>query len=202
MSNKAEQDAEKKLKKNLSKKSESGFSMVEAIVAIFILTIGLIGTAAAVTYALEFSAISRNVTKAKLIVVASIEEIESLRNSRRLEFKQFANAGSVNNSGSPNQFLGFANGFIAVSNTPGSDGVNGTADDVASAPGADGVYGTNDDVVDSQRIREGYLRKIEIINLSSSLKKIVIRVRYTNANGKLGEIVGVSYLNDDARTTV
>ena len=176
--------------------------MVEAIIAIFILTIGLIGTAAAVTYALEFSAISRNVTKAKLVVVASIEEIESLRNSRRLGFKQFANAGSVDNTDATNQFLGFAEGFQAVSSSPGADGVNGTADDIATSPGNDKVYGTSDDVINQTLVREGYTRQIEITNLSASLKKIVVRVRYTSAKGKLGEIVGVSYLNDEARTTI
>ena len=176
--------------------------MVEAVIAILIMTIGLIGTAAAVTYALEFSAISRNVTRAKLVVVASIEEIESLRNSRRLDFKQFANTGSVNNDGSAREFLGFAKGFQTVSSSPGNDGVNGTADDLSSAPGKDGVYGTSDDVVNQTLARDGYTRQIEIINLSASLKKIVIRVRYTSAQGKLGEIVGVSYLNDEARTSV
>lgn len=189
-------------KNNGSEKGEQGFSLVEAVIAILILTIGLIGTAAAVTYALEFSSISRNVTKAKLVVVASIEEIESLRNSRRLNFKQFANTGSVDNTDAANQFLGFSKGFKAVSNTPGGDGVNGTIDDIATAPGADGVYGTGDDVIDQTRIRAGYTRQIEIIDLSASLKKVVVRVRYTSVNGKLGEIVGVSYLNDEARTTI
>ena len=176
--------------------------MVEAIIAIFILTVGLMGTAAAVTYALEFSAISRNVTRAKLVVVASIEEIESLRNSRRLGFNQFANTGGVDNTGAANQFSGFGKSFQAVSSSPGADGVNGTADDVSTAPGTDGVYGTSDDVIDPELVREGYTRQIEIINLSATLKKVVIRVRYTSVNGKLGEIVGVSYLTDEARTTI
>lgn len=198
MSNKPEQNTKKKF----SESGESGFSLIEAVIAILILTIGLIGTAAAVTYALEFSAISRNVTRAKLVVVASIEEIESLRNSRRLDFKQFANTGSVDNNGSAQQFLGFANDYKAVSSSPGPDGVNGTPDDASTAPGADGVYGTNDDLIDSALVRAGYARKIEIINLSSSLKKVVIRVRFTSVNGKVGEIVGVSYLNDEARTTI
>ena len=201
MSNKLNK-LKKNSKRNFSENGEKGFSLVEAVIAILILTIGLIGTAAAVTYALEFSAISRNVTKAKLVVVASIEEIESLRNSRRLNFTQFANTGSVDNTDAPNQFLGFAKGFKAVSNTPGTDGVNGTTDDISTAPGADGVYGTSDDKIDSTRIREGYMRQIEIIDLSASLKKVVVRVRYTSINGKLGEIVGVSYLNDEARTTI
>lgn len=186
-------------RQNKPANGERGFTLIEAIIAIFVMTIGLIGTAAAITYALEFSAISRNVTKAKLIVVASIEEIESLRNSRRLDFKQFANAGAVDNIGSTNQFIGFAADFIDVSDLPGDDGVNGTADDTASSAGADGIYGTDDDTIDASRIRHGYRRKIEITNLSSTLKKIVVRVRYSSSSGKLGEIVGVSYLNDEAR---
>lgn len=198
MSNKPKQNR----KKSASENGERGFSLVEAVIAILILTVGLIGTAAAVTYALEFSAISRNVTKAKLVVVASIEEVESLRNSRRLNFKQFANAGSVDNTDASNQFIGFAKGFKAVSNTPGNDGVNGTTDDIASSPGADGIYDTSDDQIDPTRIRGGYMRQIEIINLSATLKKVVVRVRYTSVNGKLGEIVGVSYINDEARTTI
>ena len=185
-----------------SKKMENGFSLVEAIIAIFILTIGLIGTAAAVTYALEFSSISRNVTKAKLVVTASIEEIESLRNSRRLNFKQVANAGSVDNAEAQNAFLGFSKDFQMVSSSPGPDGVNGTADDISTAPGNDGVFGTPDDVVNMKLLRDGYIRQIEIVNLSASLKKVIVRVRYASTNGKMGEIVGVSYLNDEARTTM
>ncbi|HEX8637390.1 MAG TPA: prepilin-type N-terminal cleavage/methylation domain-containing protein [Pyrinomonadaceae bacterium] len=188
-------------RQNKPANGERGFTLIEAIIAIFVMTIGLIGTAAAITYALEFSAISRNVTKAKLIVVASIEEIESLRNSRRLDFKQFANAGEVDNTDSKSQFIGFADKFIDVSNLPGADGVNGTADDIASDAGTDGIYGTGDDTIDASRIRQGYRRKIEITNLSATLKKIVVRVRYSSSAGKIGEIVGVSYLNDEARTT-
>lgn len=192
-----------KTNKNAEKESfsirEEGFSLIEAIVAIFILSIGLIGTAAAVTYALEFSAISRNVTRAKLVVVASIEEIESMRNARRLDFKQFANKGNVDNAGSPNQFQGFSTGFKPVSNSPGNDGVNGTDDDLSIAPGADGVFGTADDVTDQNLARDGFMREIVITNLSTTLKKIVVRVQYTGSGGKIGEITGVSYLNDEAR---
>jgi Tfp pilus assembly protein PilE len=197
MSNNRKQNAENKTGEN----GERGFTLVEAIIAIFIMTIGLIGTAAAITYALEFSAISRNVTRAKLVVVASIEEVESLRNSRRLDFKQFTNAGSVDNTNVSNQFLGFATNYMPVSNTPGLDGVNGTADDLSISAGTDNIFGTEDDVYDATRIRDGYTRKIEIIDLSPSLKKVVVRVRYSAAGGKIGEIVGVSYLNDEARIT-
>ena len=196
MSNKKIQ---KKTTKNISIK-ESGFTLVEAVIAIFVVTVGLIGTVAAITYALEFGAISRNVTSAKSIIVASIEEMETLRNARRLEFKQIANVGAVNNVNVENPFNGFTNGFQAVSLNPGADGVNGTDDDFI-APGADGDFGTADDFQDLSLVRGGYDRQIEITNLSKTLKKIEIKVQYVGRAGKVGEITGVCYLNDEARIT-
>lgn len=190
----------KKIPNENSKKNQSGFSLVEAVIAIFIVTIGLIGTAAAITYSLQFTTLSRNVSNAKLLIVASVEEIESLRNSRRLDFKQIENAGSVDNTNTANVFNGFSVGFKDVSINPGPDGVNGTDDDFRSA-GADQTYGTGDDFDDSSWIREGYRRKITITNLSDTLKKIEIKVQYHGRSGGIGELTGVCYLNDEARLT-
>jgi type II secretory pathway pseudopilin PulG len=186
--------------RNSTNRDERGFSLIEAVVAILIITIGLIGTAAAITYALEFSAISRNVSNAKLVIVSTTEEIESLRNTRRLDFKQIANAGAVDNNGSPNTFNGFSSGYKEVSLNPGPDGVNGTDDDLHSA-GADGTYGTTDDFDDPTLVRSGYVRQITITNLNTTLKKVEIKVRYYGAGGKVGELRGVSYINDEARIT-
>ncbi len=72
-----------KIDEKTRKKGEQGFTLVEAVVAIFILTIGLIGTAAAITYALEYGTLSRNVSNAKSVAVSAIEEVETLRNARR-----------------------------------------------------------------------------------------------------------------------
>jgi hypothetical protein len=181
-------------------KRENGFSLIEAVVAIFILTVGLIGTAAALGYAIHYGTISRNVTSAKSIITSEIEEIEALRNSRRLDFKQIANVGGVDNSDAPAVFTGFSTGFKALSVNPGPDGVNGTDDDLRDT-GPDGVFGTGDDVDNPSLVRSGYTRKITITNLTTSLKKIEIRVRYFGSGGAVGEIAGVCYLNDEARLT-
>ena len=183
-----------------ARQSEAGFSLVEAVVAIFILTIGLIGTAAALTFALEFGALSKNITSAKTVIVSTIEEIESLRNARRLEYKQIANTGSVDNTDSPNPFTGFVPGFQPISLSPGPDGVNGTSDDMTDA-GPDGTYGTGDDFNNPALERSGYTRQITISDISPTIKKLEVRVRYFAASGKIGEIRGVAYLNDEARLT-
>jgi prepilin-type N-terminal cleavage/methylation domain-containing protein len=179
---------------------QKGFTMIEAIIAIFIITIGLIGTAAAITYALEYNSVSRNSSNAKLIITASIEEIESLRNTRRLEYKQITNSGSVDNTDCPNTFNGFSNGYKDVSISPGPDGVNGTDDDLLNE-GADLVYGTSDDYNDLSFARGGYTRQITITALSTTVKKIEVKVKYVSSGGKIGELRGVCYLNDDNRLT-
>lgn len=184
-----------KTSEKYTRKSEQGFSLIEAVVAIFILTIGLIGTAGAITYALEFGSISKNVTKAKLVIVASIEEIEMLRNSKRLNYSQIANVGNVDNADADNPFNGFSTGFKDVSKQPGTDGVNGTDDDFL-VRAANGTY-----ITDPTLAREGFWRKITISELSKTLKKVEVRVRFVGRDGKKAEIVGVSYLNDEARIT-
>ncbi len=193
-----------KIRSSIMKRNsnQQGFTLLEAVVAIFVLTIGLVGTAAAITFALEFSSISRNVTSGKLLIVSTIEEVESLRNSRRLDFAQIENVGSVDNTGAENPFNGFSNGFKEVSTNPGPDGVNGTDDDLI-APGPDNVYGTGDDFTDNSLARRGYARKISITNLPGStvLKKIEVQVQYPAASGKFGVITGVGYLNDEFRIT-
>lgn len=181
-------------------KKQDGFTLIEAVVAIFVVSIALIGTAAAITFALQFTTLSRNVSDAKLVIVGSIEEIESLRNSQRLDFKQIENVGNVNNTGSPSVFNGFSVGFKDVSINPGPDGVNGTDDDLRNA-GVDMTYGTGDDFDDASWVRAGYRRQITITNLSDSLKKIEIKVQYFGASGGIGELTGVCYLNDEVRLT-
>lgn len=164
--------------------------MLEVIIAIVLLTVGLMGTAAAITYALQFSTLSKNLTSAKLSIIASIEEVESLRNTRRLEYKQIENVGKVDNTDSPNVFNGFSTGFKQISISPGTDEVNGTDDDLSTTPGVDGKWGTSYDLIDTSLARGGYSRQIAITNLpgGDSIKKVEVTVRYPASNGAIGEI--------------
>lgn len=181
---------------------EKGFSLLEVVVAIFILTIALLGAAAAITRALEYSTTGRSLSNAKLIIVSTIEEIEALRNSKRLEFKQLANVSDVDNTDVTINFGGFSTGMKAVSIDPGQDTINGTDDDLLD-PGPDNTYGTTDDFENPARIRSGYQRQIIITPLSGNptIKRVEVKIKYFSSSGTASEVSGASYINDEARRT-
>lgn len=182
--------------------SEDGFTLVEAVVAILIISIALIGTAAALSYAFEYGTTSRNVGNARTVIVSTVEEIESLRNTHRLTFLQLANKTYVDNTDAPNTFNGFSEGFKAVSINPGFDGVFGTDDDLKEA-GPDTIWGNADDVENPGLARGGYTRRIEItpLPLDAKIKKVVVTVRYFSTGGRVSEVSGIAYINDESRTT-
>jgi hypothetical protein len=168
------------------------------VVAMLILTVGLLGLAAAIGYAVTVSNRGRNLTNTKLLVVSLLEQMETLRNTKELTFGQIANAGSVDNTGASRNFGGFPTGFQQLSINPGPDGIFGTSDDLIN-PGPDNVYGTVDDFIDSTWGVPGYQRQITITNLNPNLKRIQVVLRYPDTAGQLRDLEGVSYLNNDTR---
>lgn len=179
--------------------SESGVTILEMVVSMLILTVGLIGLAAAIGYAVTVSNRGRNITNTKLLVVSTIEQIENLRNTEQLTFGQIANEGAVDNTGAPRNFDGFPAGLQPLSRNPGPDGIFGTSDDLRNA-GVDNTYGTGDDFTDPSLAAPGFSRQIAITSLNPNMKRIEVTVRYTDAGGKLRNLVAVSYLNNDTRS--
>jgi len=178
--------------------SEAGITIMEMVVAILILTVGLLSVEASVGYAISVSNKGRSLTNTKLLAVSLLEQMETLRNTQRLTFGQIANVGSVDNTDASQPFAGFPVGFQPISINPGPDGIWGTSDDLIN-PGADNTYGTGDDFTDPTWGVSGYSREIVITNLSTNLKRIQVTVRYPDAGGQMRSLVGVSYLNNDAR---
>jgi prepilin-type N-terminal cleavage/methylation domain-containing protein len=174
---------------------ESGFSLLEMVVAMVILSVGLLAAATAIGYGLMASNRGRGVTNSKMLVVSALEQIETLRNTGQLNFQEISNSQVTGSS-----FRGFPSSFRYVSIVPGPDGVFGTADDLSIAPGADGNYGTTDDVIDTSLARPNVTRQIIITEINPLLKKIQVTLRYAPNGGEQRELVGISYLNDDAHS--
>lgn len=182
-----------------ARRREAGFTLLEMSVALVVMLVGLMALSAAIGYALTVSNRGRNVTNTKLMVVSVLEQMETLRNTKQLTFGQISNAGQVDDTGAARPFSGFPTDYTAVSMNPGPDGIFGTNDDLTDA-GADGVYGTPDDFTNRNLGRLGYSRKIVITPLSDNLKRIEVTLRYPGASGKAETMVGISYLNNDARS--
>lgn len=177
---------------------EGGFSLLEMVVAILIMTIALLGVASAISYALMASNRGRGVTNAKMLIVSILEQMETLRDTRALTFDEISNSQVVGSA-----FTGFpysATDFRPVSTAPGRDGVFGTADDLINA-GPDAVFGTADDFTDPTLARPGVTRQILITPFPTNayIKKIQVTLRYSPGEGRVVDLVGISYLNDDTR---
>lgn len=158
---------------------ERGFSLLETIVAMLILTVGLLGVASAIGYALMTSNSGRGLTNAKLLVVSALEQMETLRNSGQLNFAEISNGQVAGSS-----FTAFPTDFLPVSTVPGPDFVYGTLDDPGRTDPAQAV--------------KGVTRQILITSLSPTLKRIQVTLRYSPNSGISRDLVCVSYLNDDA----
>ena len=192
------------LTNNPQKHPQGGFSLLEMVIAILILTIGLLGVASAISYALTITNRGRSITNTKQLVVSMLEGMETVRNTKRLSFGQIANVGAVDNSdaprdssGNPINFGGFPTGALPVTFNTGPDGLHGTSDDLTDA-GPDRIYGTADDFNNPGLAQPGFSRQLTITPLNANLKKIQITLTYQN-NGRTETLIGSSYLNNDAR---
>ena len=158
---------------------EAGFSLVEMVVATFILTVGLLGLASAIGYSLMASNSGRGLTNAKLLVVSALEQMETLRNSGQLNFAEISNVHVLGSS-----FSNFPTTFLPVSKVPGPDFVYGTMDD----PGR----------TDPNFAVIGVTRQILIEELSPTLKRIQVTLEYSPSGGTKQQLVCSSFLNDDS----
>lgn len=184
-----------KRKQRDRRSTEAGFSLLELVVATVILTVGLLGVATAIGYALMASNRGRGVTNSKMLIVSALEQMETLRNTGQLNFAEISNTPVQGST-----FRGFPNDFRPVSTVPGHDGVFGTADDISIAPGADGYYGTTDDIQNLSLARANVSRQILITSINPLLKKVQVTLRYSPNGAEVRDLVGISYLNDDAHS--
>jgi prepilin-type N-terminal cleavage/methylation domain-containing protein len=134
-------------------KREAGFTIIEVMIAIAIMSIALLSLIASFAAALAATQSSQEDLIARQKALEAMESIYTARNSQQIPFAQVANtaSGGIFLSG-PQKML-----------CPGPDGLVGTGDDVACTtaagatcpdggaecmvlPGPDGILGTADDV--------------------------------------------------------
>jgi prepilin-type N-terminal cleavage/methylation domain-containing protein len=167
---------------------QAGFTLIETMIAIAIMSIGIVsllaafGTAVASTQNAEANLIARQ--KA----LQAMESIYTARNTQQITFSQIANiaGGGIFTTG-PTKLL-----------AAGPDGLVNTADDVnfpatgpcpagpecLALPGPDGILGNADDTAMSlgnftRQIQINSVLEADGVTIDPNLKQIVVTVNYT-----------------------
>lgn len=154
---------------NAQHQSQAGFSLVETIVSLGVLTTGVLGLAGVLTVGMQKMISSPDEVIATQKASEAVESVFSARDSHVLTWAQLRN---VNDGGI------FLNGPQPVK-VDGPDGIVNTADDGAVEsvvlPGRDQVLGTADDVTQTLN---GFTREIRIVNLSADLRSVTVTIRH------------------------
>ncbi|MEP7117238.1 MAG: prepilin-type N-terminal cleavage/methylation domain-containing protein [Acidobacteriota bacterium] len=154
--------------------SASGFSLVETLISILILTVGVLGLSQAFVSGLQKSTSAPYEVLATQKAAEAVESVFAARDSHTISWAEMKNVadGGV--------FLNTATAMKVA----GPDGILNTADDGAIEsfllPGLDGLVGTGDD---KTLTLSGFTRKIVIVELSGFLREITVTITYP-ANGE------------------
>jgi prepilin-type N-terminal cleavage/methylation domain-containing protein len=167
------------------KQAERGFSLLEVVISMAVLTVGLVSLLGVFGLAMASTQTSQQDMIAKQLANEALESIVTARNTSQVTWAQVQN---VANSGI---FLDGTNPIYLA----GADGIVGTADDAVAGmqtltePGPDGIFGTADDV---QIPLTGYQRTIVISqvldsngNVVPTLRGVNITMQYTTSQAKL-----------------
>ena len=182
------------------KQAQGGFSLLEVMISIVLLTVGLVSLLGVFGLAMASTQGSQQDMIAKQLANEAYESIVTARNTAQINWDQIQNVGSTNCPISGNATCGI---FVGIATSPqfqpiynsGADGIFGTADDsnageeTLEEPGPDGKYGDADDV---KIPLTGYQRAIQISpvydvdgNIVPTLRSVTITMQYATARTKL-----------------
>jgi prepilin-type N-terminal cleavage/methylation domain-containing protein len=152
-----------------SRGTQSGFTLVETMIAMVILGGGLLALASAFARGMILMSTSHYHEIAKEKASEAIESVTSSRDTRVITWAQ------INNVANGGVFLDGPQPLRAE----GADGLVNTADDGAleteTLPGPDGVLGTGDDIVASL---SAFTREIRITTIGPNLRQVLVIVTY------------------------
>lgn len=177
-----------------NKNNQNGFSYLEVIFSILLLTIGMVAVLSSISMAMLRGQIGESKNTARQMTSSALESIFAVRDLRNNNLLN--NWDAINNTTTaPGVFM---TGWRPVRASSGIDGINGTADDACNVgiacPGT-GVY-TN-----TSAVNIGFQRMIVITNLPEAgipeirKKRIDISVRYFTGQNQQVETISTIITN-------
>jgi prepilin-type N-terminal cleavage/methylation domain-containing protein len=171
--------------------TQSGFTIIETMIAIAIMGIGLVTLIAAFASAVGATQYAQQNLIARQKALQAMESIYTARNTQQITFSQIANIASGG------IFTNAATQLLSA----GPDGLVNTADDVNFAasgpcaagpeclvlPGPDGILGTADDTAMSlanfhRQITINSVLESDGVTIDPNLKQVVVTVTYATGN--------------------
>jgi prepilin-type N-terminal cleavage/methylation domain-containing protein len=164
--------------------SEKGFSLIEVLIAMLVLTVGVLSLLGVIALGVQTVAASSPMLIAREKAREAIESVHAARDTGELAWSR------INNVASGGVFLG----GMQDMKMPGDDGVVNTADDGAvesiRLPGTDGLLNTADDRVTLLH-NNLFQREIAITTLNQdgtttvnpNLRRITVNIRYRVLGG-------------------
>jgi type II secretory pathway pseudopilin PulG len=159
---------------------QRGFSLLEALFAAVVITIGLVALLAVFAMAVSSTQTVQQDQLARQKAREALESIFTARQTAQISFTQIANTPSGI----------FVQGMQPLTDA-GPDGLDGTADDVPAAPiplpGPDGILGTADDQSVPLNV---FQRRIDITNVlnpdgsvNPNVKQVTVTIQYPAGTG-------------------
>ena len=172
---------------------QRGFTLIEAMISLVILSFGVLSLAAVYSQGLFYASTTQIDYIAEKKAEAAIETIFTARDTQLLSWPQINNT----NGTTTGVFLPGPQPMLA----PGLDGLIGTSDDDTSTPdsviigpGADNILGTSDDA--RINLNPWMTRTIQFQDVSGepNLRQVTVTINYTVAN-KQRSFVLVCYIS-------
>jgi prepilin-type N-terminal cleavage/methylation domain-containing protein len=164
-----------------SNRTSGGFTLIEVLISIVVITIGLVSLLAAFGVAMQATQAAKQDMIAKQVAQEAMEAIVTARETANVTWAQIQNVG-------PGGGI-FVTGLQQVRQA-GADGIIGTADDSAAPmesmqdPGPDGIVGTSDDGPAIQLTN--FQRSIVIQPAATpDLRTVTITVQYATDGGRI-----------------
>jgi prepilin-type N-terminal cleavage/methylation domain-containing protein len=167
---------------------QSGFTIIEVMIAIVVLSIGILTVVAAFATAVASTQNAQENLIARQKALETLESIFTARNTQQVTFSQIANipSGGIFTSGASPLWSAGNDGLVNTADDVPfpAQGVCGAGPECITLPGPDGILGTADDIPMSLG---NFTRQIEIDpvlqpdgSINPNLKQVIVTVSYAN----------------------
>jgi prepilin-type N-terminal cleavage/methylation domain-containing protein len=173
--------------------SQSGFTIIETMIAIAIMSIGILTVLAAFATAVGATQNAQESLIARQKTLEAMESIYTARNTQQITFSQIANFPSGIFTSGPTQLLAAGNDGLVntTDDTPFPANLPCTAGpECIVLPGPDGILGTADDQAMSlanftREIKISKVFEADGVTINPNLKQVTVTVTYTTGTSSV-----------------